>query len=277
MHVKNSATSRLRRVFTEGFSAMDLAEPLVSFDSWTASEVVRKYMDCKGFDRVGLRRDGLVAGYARREDLDGGECGDHLRHFIVGDDIVPANASLMQVVESLAINSQCFVLMLDQVGGIITLSDLEKPPMRMFLFGMITLGEMLMTDLIRFRCPNGAWRELVSPQRLAKAVALQQERLRCGQEVELLNCLQYGDKGLILMHDDEVRKALGFHSRKEARRAFKELELLRNNLAHTQEIVPTGWQRIIITCHHFEQNLELATGKLGFLARPEAGSPSTPT
>ena len=45
-------------------------------------------------------------------------------------------------------------------------------------------------------------------------------------------------------------------SRKETRNAVKEIENLRNNLAHTQEIIPSGWQRIIIACSRWEHNLE---------------------
>ena len=60
--------------------------------------------------------------------------------FTPDDDLVPDTANLIDVVKSLAINQQCFVTILDRVGAIITLTDLEKPPMRMFLFGMITMG-----------------------------------------------------------------------------------------------------------------------------------------
>ena len=250
-------SSRLRRVFLEGFSVMDIAEPLVSFDCEADSAKVREFMAAHDFDLVGVRRDGVVAGYVKWVDLDVGICGKHLQAFAPGDDLVSGDASLIEVVRSLAINSQCFVTILDEVGGIVTLSDLEKPPMRMFLFGIITLGEMLMTDLIRHRYPDDSWHSLISPQRHAKAVELQEERRRRGQNADLLDCLQYSDKGWILSRDSEVREALGQNSRREARLALKELETLRNNLAHTQEIIPTGWQRIIIACSRFEQNLEI--------------------
>ena len=267
-------SSRLRRVFLEGFSAMDIAEPLVSFDREAESASVREFMVTRDFDLVGVRCEGVVSGYVRQADLDSGICGDRLQSFIPGDDLVSGNASLIEVVRSLAINAQCFVTILDQVGGIVTLSDLEKPPMRMFLFGMITLGEMLMTDLIRHRYPDEAWRGLISPQRLAKALALQQERRRRGQNAELLNCLQYGDKGWILSRDKEVREALGQKSRRDAIQSLKELETLRNNLAHTQEIVPTGWQRIVIACSRFEQNLEMLADSRNLMAPSRATNPS---
>ena len=267
---RDTQSSRLRRLFLEGFSAMDIAEPLVSFDEFTDAGTVREFMETKDFDLVGVRRNGLVEGYMRREELVSGCCGDHMRPFTPDDDLVPDTANLTEVVKSLAINKQCFVTILDRVGAIVTLSDLEKPPMRMFMFGIITLGEMVITDVIRHRYPDGSWQEFLSAQRLTKAKALQEERQRRGQNVDLIDCLQYGDKGWIISYDQEFRQALGTESRKEMRRAVKEMETIRNNLAHTQEIIPTGWPRIIIACSRWEQNLENLPERMARLKQPKA-------
>jgi len=262
--------SRLRRLFLEGFLAMDLAEPLVSFDAEAEARWVHEFMVEKDFDLVGIRQDGLVNGYVRREDLTSGVCRDHIQPFSVDNDLVPDTANLIDVVKSLAINERCFVVVLDRVSAIITLSDLEKPPMRMFLFGLITLGEMLMTEIIRHRYRDGSWQNLISAQRLAKARELQEERARRGQQADLINCLQYGDKGWILSCDDDIRKALGQESRRHARKAVKELETLRNHLAHTQEIIPVGWQRIVVACDRFEESLETIANRLTLLQQSAA-------
>ena len=267
---RDTQSSRLRRLFLEGFSAMDIAEPLVSFDEITDVGSVREYMEEKAFDLVGVRQDGLVEGYVRREELVSGCCGDHIHPFTPDDDLVPDTANLTEVVKSLAINKQCFVTILDRVGAIVTLSDLEKPPMRMFLFGIITLTEMVITEVIRHRYCDGSWQEFLSETRLAKAKALQEERQRRGQNVDLIDCLQYGDKGWILSYDEEFRKAVGNESRREMRRAVKEMETIRNNLAHTQEIIPTGWPRIIIACSRWEQNLENLPERMARLKQPKA-------
>jgi len=253
---RDTQSSRLRRLFLEGFSAMDVAEPLVSFDEDANAEATCQFMQKKRFDLVGVRRNGLVEGYARHEDLTSGVCGDHFRPFTPDDDLVPDTANLIDVVKSLAINQQCFVSILDRVGAIITLTDLEKPPMRMFLFGMITMIEMMMTEILRQYYPRDSWQEFLSDQRLALAKKLQEERNRRGQQIELVDCLQFGDKGWIITYDEKLRETLGHKSRNETRNAVKEFETLRNNLAHTQEIIPSGWQRIVIACSRWEGNLE---------------------
>ena len=253
---KDSQRARLRRLFFEGFTALDLAEPLVSFDADADALQVRQFLLEKDFDLVGIREHGLVRGYARREALTSGRCGDQLVPFCAESDLVPETASLVEVVRSLAINRQCFVTVLDQPSAIITLDDLEKPPMRMFLFGLITIAEMVMTDLLRWKYADDSWQELLSAARLTKARALQDERIRRGQQVGLLDCLQFGDKGWILSYDEQWRSAMGYQSRREMREAIKELETLRNNLAHTQAIIPQGWQRIVVACSRMEQNLD---------------------
>jgi hypothetical protein len=61
-------------------------------------------------------------------------------------------------------------------------------------------------------------------------------------------------------------------SRREARQAIKEMESLRNNLAHTQEIIPSGWQRIVVACGRMEQNLENFSGRMKLLKKPGVGA-----
>ena len=65
------------------------------------------------------------------------------------------------------------------------------------------------------------------------------------QDVELLECLQLSDKANILVKDPEIRREFEFESRKEAEKAVKEFESLRNNLAHSQDIERFNWDAIV--------------------------------
>lgn len=262
MRFKQNQIERLHKFFNEGFSVMDVAEPLVSFDVSTDARQVQKFMIEKDFDLIGLRKNGLVEGYARRDDLIHGSCRDHFRTFTEKDDLVPETAHLVDAVNSLEINRQCFVTILGRVGAIITMTDLEKPPMRMFLFGLITISEMMLTTVIRVRFPDDAWQEHISEGRLQKAKLLLEERTRRGQIVDLIDCLQFGDKGLIVSRDEAFRLAMGWASRRKAREDLKELEMLRNNLAHTQDIVPDGWHRIVQACNQMTQNLQSVSERI---------------
>lgn len=87
MPLRGIQSLRLRRLFMEGFLAMDIAEPLVSFDAEAEARSVYDFMVEKDFDLVGVRRGGLVNGYTRREDLINGICLDHMRPLSPDDDL----------------------------------------------------------------------------------------------------------------------------------------------------------------------------------------------
>ena len=63
-------------------------------------------------------------------------------------------------------------------------------------------------------------------------------------DTDLLDCLQLADKGRILISRDETLQQLGLDSRRAAKKVIRELESLRNNLAHAQDIVTYDWAQI---------------------------------
>ena len=73
---------------------------------------------------------------------------------------------------------------------------------------------------------------------------MQAERQRRGQLCELIDCLQLADKGQILLQDAVVLRSFGFDSRAAGKRVLRELQSLRNNLAHAQDIVTHDWAQI---------------------------------
>ncbi len=231
------------RLFTRAFSARDIADPFPSFDSDTPALKAREIMQASEWSAAGLRAQGFVKGYIRAEDLADGCCGDHLRGFARGQ-VVTADATLSDVIYVLTRHRACYVDVLGDVTGVILREHIQKPVVRMWLFGMITIVEMNFTRRIAEYYSDEGWRSLVSEGRLEKAQQLHAERLRRGQHPELLDCLQLSDKIQILIKDTEHLAWMGFDSRRMAKNAAKEFESLRNNLAHTQDIVANDWPQI---------------------------------
>lgn len=73
-----SIPARLKKLSQEGFTTMDIAEPLVSFDAEKQAREVKGFVIERDFDLIGVRRDGLVCGYALREEFEGGTCSDYV-------------------------------------------------------------------------------------------------------------------------------------------------------------------------------------------------------
>jgi hypothetical protein len=115
----------------------------------------------------------------------------------------------------------------------------------MWLFGMVTSIELAITERLRGAGPESAWMPLVTPARLDKARALQSARAALGREAPLLDCLQLSDKVKVLLAiDQQPRPLFRAGSKAESQRLVRDLEDLRNSLAHAQDIVTHDWTEI---------------------------------
>jgi len=161
---------------------------------------------------------------------------------------VDESTTLLESIRRLNQSSFCFVRLLGEVGGIVTSDDLQKAPVRMWLFGLVTLIEMRFAVLITSHLPGDAWKDHVSPGRLEKAQAILDERRRRNQSPQLFDCLQFADKGKIIACHEGIRNATIFSSRRQAEETTRRLESLRNSLAHAQDILSNDWETIIQLC-----------------------------
>lgn len=250
--IRTSLQARMKRLFTEGFIAMDIADPLYSFDADKSAAEVKLFMKEKDLDIVGIRREGVNVGYVERQGLKRGSCSDHMHDFEKGQ-ILPNAAHLPEVIAVLDEWKYCFITILGSVGAVITRNDLQKPPVRMWLFGMITIVEMFLLRMLEEKFPDNTWRGHLSSSRLKKAEMLKEERKRRNNPAKLIDCLQFSDKAQILMKDPEMLKESEFESRKEGVRGIKDLESLRNNLAHSQDIITYNWAAIVRMSQRLEK------------------------
>jgi len=227
---------RTTDLFLKTFVARDIARILPSTD-FPLSDATTIFMEKQKVPAIGIRHDGIVQAYVIQDDP--------LRERTFRpDQLVDEDASFSEVILVLTRNKICFVRILGTVTGFITRDDIQHPFVRMWLFGIITMLEMQTAPLIERLWPEGAWIELMSKSRLAKAQTLLEERLRRNQQTTLLGCLQFSDKIQILIENEAVLKDLGFQSKRIAKRLSKDLESLRNNLAHAQDIVTHDFVQI---------------------------------
>ncbi|WP_313953545.1 HD domain-containing protein, partial [Accumulibacter sp.] len=254
-------SSPVLRRFREVFTAADIAEPLLSFDTDAPECAAARIMRARHLRIAGIRVDGVVQAYVRLADLaktsagnatEDAPSGRQLQH-ISADQVLGINAPLMDVVGILTRHDQCFVSVFDSVVGVIERDAVNKPPVRMWLFGAITLYEMGLVPLIEKIYPDGSWQSVLPTARLEKARELQRERERRNQHCELINCLQLADKAQVMLEHQPARDALGLPSKRAAKELIKDLESLRNHLAHSQDIVSHDWVQIIRLTHRMAE------------------------
>ncbi len=149
-----------------------------------------------------------------------------------------------------------FVLDRNRVDGIVTRGDLQKAPVRMLLFGLITTLEMLLLSLVKESYPNDVWQGSLKLTRLDKAKALHAQRQSRNEAIELSDCLQFCDKTSLVLDKPDAWARL-CDSRGTAARVLRSAEALRDRLAHAQDIVSgSSWPETIDLVGNIQTFLE---------------------
>jgi hypothetical protein len=148
--------------------------------------------------------------------------------------LIGADASILDFIRD-ADQQRCRLIVSGlEISGLVSLSDLQRLPVRATLFGLVTHLEIIMSATIRseFRGSNDpdGWLGRLSPERRKK---IEREIREATTEQSLVDSLlftQFGDKETI------IRKSPFFKLNK---RAFKnelaQIQTLRNALAHAND------------------------------------------
>ena len=162
----------------------------------------------------------------------------------------------MKLLPILQQNPRLFVLDCNQVSGIITCGDLQKAPVRMLLFGLVTLLEMNLLRLVRLYYPQDAWQKVLKSDRLEVARRLWRESQERNEATDLLDYLQFCDKRELVLHQPELLEQLELKSKRAGERFLKSAEQLRNRLAHAQSLVSgSSWNDLISLAEAMEKLL----------------------
>lgn len=251
-----SSYKDLRAIFRIAITAKYISEKLQSRNSSDRAPVVRWHMRALDFDEMGVRRSGKVCGYVERLEVDIGPCSNYMKTFLPAEK-VKESTPLIDVLMRLRDSRRVYVFEDDRVIGIITRGDLQKAPVRMFLFGVITLLEMHLVRLIHVHWPNDAWKRHLKAERLEAAGKIHAERKARNEGVDLVDCLQLCDEIRLVLRVPGVeilmRQRLG-----RSMRHLSSLEPLRNRLAHGQDLVAgMTWANLIDLVKDATQLLEL--------------------
>lgn len=243
-----SQIAALHRLLDEEIRVELIAEPLHAVDATAQPAEVASHLDKLGFDECGVRRDGRVVSSVRRSDLGGDDVGQRARPVSL-ERIVAAATPLWTCMDRIAEVGPLFVLGVEGLDGIVTRADLHKQPSRLLMFGVVSMLEMVVLELVRDRIDGERLKAALSPRRIEKAETLYQERKRIGEEIDLADCLQLCDKRDICLTMPDV-VTLWEIDAKEVEAVFESLQRIRDNLAHAQSPAPAGNWAIVIEALH---------------------------
>lgn len=254
-----STSQDLRDLFERSITVKHVAEKLKSCKAHDDSTVVRKLMEKLDFDVMGIEDDGAVYGYVEQSKLETGQCMKYQRIFHPSE-LIAESTSLIDILPILRDKPRVFVLDRNKVTGIITRGDLQKAPVRMLLFGLVTLLEMHLLHLVRIYYPGDSWQEFLNDTRLEKAKEVFSQRRAKNEAIDLEDCLQFCDKKELILRSTQIRDCIGLKSKEDeagGELLLKSAEDLRNKLAHAQDIVTgTTWPEIIDLAEEIEALLK---------------------
>ncbi len=233
---KGTRLEELRSVLGSSITARAILEPLKSCSAEAFAVEMAQALKQRDFDVAGVkdREDGPVIGFVTRESLRNGTVSNHAQP-LTANLLISDSTPLPTVLSVLKGRQHCFVLIGPEVKGIVTRADLNKPPVRVYLFGLISLLEMHLGFWVRAVYREDAWQDALKHARLQAAKKLQAERHKHNEEASLFECIQFCDKRDLVIANAELRERLGLGTKSRADRELERAEGLRNVLAHSQQ------------------------------------------
>jgi hypothetical protein len=246
----------LKNLYESNMTVDSIAEVLAACGIHDDAEGVRKQLEERNYDVIGVREGCEVIGFVEKADLGAGLVADYVKPFQTRD-ILTNSTPLIQFLHIFKDRNRIFVLEQNKVNKLITSADLQKPPIRILIFGYITLLEMNLGELISQQFPDHSWNKLISEGRLQLADDLYHKRLDKNEDISLVECLQISDKLEIIKNDDTLFQRFGMASKSQWKRTSGMIRDLRDRIAHSNELgISMTWAEIIgilESCEHVLQ------------------------
>lgn len=270
---RGTRLAEMRKLFEGGITARAVLEPLKSCPAEADAVEMAQILRARDFDVAGVQahREGPVIGFVATESLQRGLVRDHVQQ-MTAEHLISDATPLASLLSILKTKERTFVLMGPQVSGIITRADLNKPPVRVFLFGLISLLEMHLTFWVKDEYPNDGWTQSLAAGRLTQARKLRKDRQARNQPASLLECLQFCDKRDLVLRRKDLRDRLELGSSRKAQALLGRAEKLRDVLAHSQQDLTQGssWVEIIEVVQWVEATVHRSDGLVEEKARQSA-------
>lgn len=252
----------MKQVFTDNISTKQIFEWLDKVSIGERPLEVKRYLIERDFDLLGVvDHNGKMLGYVRETNLQDGKLGDFLEQ-IDYSMLISNTTPFPKLLEVLTKYGFALVLNNNEIDGIVTKADINKPLFRLYLFGIVSLFEMHINFWINKYVTNNL-SELISPDRLGAAEKILSLRQHANDQLTILECLQLSDKRDILLLTPDFLALFDF-SKRAFEKFMKTVEIIRNEVAHSQYTITKSldWNRLVDVIRDMELFLEKAEEEL---------------
>ena len=140
-------TENLHRTLDDSLQVRHIMEPLETCKPDDPAMDVQKLMKEEHYDVLGVEQKGAVVGYVVHNQLNVGKTTRYMHKFAPGE-FIASTTPLIEVLSLFKDREWLFVLERTEIRSLVTISDLQKPPVRMLLFSLISLLEMQLLQLV---------------------------------------------------------------------------------------------------------------------------------
>jgi hypothetical protein len=169
-----------------------------------------------------------------------GSAGEHCTS-ITPDQVVAASMPLLDLIPLFRQHYFFFVLTKNDVTHVVSFSDLDRLPVRLCLFSLVMALESSMLDLFSAAStPLEEHLALLPAGRREKAQNLSRLKYknRRPTSIDTLRSTTFIDKATIVERSPHLSGFLSFESKGKAHSFFTRVEEVRNQIAHSEPIIP---------------------------------------
>jgi len=267
MENRKSSLQDLESLFERQITVASIAEPLLSFDGGSLTHHVRQLMEDKNFDIVGVRHDGTVDAYVEKTKLAEGILTDHAVRLAL-DDVVPQITALYDAFELLKKREWFMVSVFGRSSGIVTRGDLQKTPVCMWLFGLVSLLELHGIRVIREFYKDDSWTDALPPDHLKAAEKYRRKHHDRNEALDLVEYISLADILTVLHTGTRTSQMFILTPPSNPAEITNRIKTLRDNIAHGHDITSNGIDALSETINQARTLLD----KLEALEAPSAGT-----
>ncbi|MBL0509663.1 MULTISPECIES: CBS domain-containing protein [Aeromonas] len=244
----------LHKIFLENAKLLSLLEPVLCCKNTDSASDTKYALELRDFDVTCVVNDeGVIIGQIERKNLKQGIVAEYIKN-IDEEQKIDENTSLVHLLNILETSEFKYVTRDNQIIGIVTRSDLNKPIPRTYLFGVVSLVELHINFWINHYYPNDIWLHILNKDRRSKVQETIALRRGSSDYLAMVECAQLCDKKEILRNTPEFLARFGF-SKKSFKMFLEKLEIVRNEIAHSQSsiIERLSWSNITHTIAKAEE------------------------
>lgn len=231
----------LKKIFIDSVTTKNICEPLLSCEMDMGAADIRERLSERDFDSAGvIDENKKVVGYVLTNELGDGIISDYVKK-IERDSVISDSTPIPVLINELSRNECLYVNFGRDILFIVTKADLNKPPIRIFIFGMVSLFEIHLNYWVgKHYKDNKVIKDIIGKVRFNKAYNFYKNAKlnNENEDVSLVGYLQLGDKKKLLCSSNKFCDDFDL-SKKKMKGIIELTEKVRNNIAHSQSSIFT--------------------------------------